>query len=486
MANNGSHPEQSEFRQGAPPHTPHLALIPTLLWAVILAGCIGFIVWLHWTTPRVMRVPDPEEALTRTVQHMLDLEEALRQAPRWEQWIYDAMTGRTDELDVAIRWYRELAVFSPDPYVDVHLAILEAETGALDRVSGRLASWADRPPLQPFARILMAAYLRSHTSDPMLLELQAQWAEMLPAGWFYDQVAMHLARHASNKALWHATRQAMLARGDRLLWWHRLLAGTELGVLGLGFWALIRLVKRRVRASRAWQVGEAPLPPPWRGGTGVAVLIRGGAIGSLFAIGVMATGMQEVFVRVLAIPLINLPVLVLAVRYLTMPSGLSMSRAMGLLPSDLRALVSVMLLIVAAGVVGDLVIGLGAGWIEESAHWTEWYDPDLVGGSWPVVGITIVEYVVLAPVFEELVFRGLIYATLRRVFGLGGAAGVSAGIFALAHGYSLLGFASVLWSGLLWAWSYEKTGSLWPGILAHALNNLFVCLGMMAMLRMVT
>jgi membrane protease YdiL (CAAX protease family) len=36
---------------------------------------------------------------------------------------------------------------------------------------------------------------------------------------------------------------------------------------------------------------------------------------------------------------------------------------------------------------------------------------------------------------------------------------------------------------VLWAWIYEKTGSLLPGILAHAINNLLVCLAVMALLR---
>ena len=37
--------------------------------------------------------------------------------------------------------------------------------------------------------------------------------------------------------------------------------------------------------------------------------------------------------------------------------------------------------------------------------------------------------------------------------------------------------------GVLWAWIYEKTGSILPGILAHAINNLLVCLAVMALLR---
>jgi hypothetical protein len=63
------------------------------------------------------------------------------------------------------------------------------------------------------------------------------------------------------------------------------------------------------------------------------------------------------------------------------------------------------------------------------------------------------------------------------------AAFISAGLFALAHGYGLIGCVSVLWSGFLWAWIYEKTGSLIPGMIAHALNNLLVCLTVMALLR---
>ena len=58
---------------------------------------------------------------------------------------------------------------------------------------------------------------------------------------------------------------------------------------------------------------------------------------------------------------------------------------------------------------------------------------------------------VFAPIFEELAFRGILYAILRRRLNPLPAALISAGIFALAHGYGLIGFISVLWSGVLWA-----------------------------------
>ena len=58
-----------------------------------------------------------------------------------------------------------------------------------------------------------------------------------------------------------------------------------------------------------------------------------------------------------------------------------------------------------------------------------------------------------------------------------------AGVFALAHGYGLSGFATVFASGVLWAWAYERTGSLLPGMAAHALNNLGVATALALLLR---
>ena len=60
---------------------------------------------------------------------------------------------------------------------------------------------------------------------------------------------------------------------------------------------------------------------------------------------------------------------------------------------------------------------------------------------------------------------------------------LSAAIFALAHGYGVLGFASVFWSACLWAWAYEKTGSLWPCIASHAVDNLAASLSVLLVLR---
>jgi membrane protease YdiL (CAAX protease family) len=91
--------------------------------------------------------------------------------------------------------------------------------------------------------------------------------------------------------------------------------------------------------------------------------------------------------------------------------------------------------------------------------------------------------VLLAPVFEELIFRGLLYGSLRASLSWPLAAIGSALVFGLAHGYGPTGFLSVLLSGLLWAWVYERTGSLLPCIVAHVVNNALVALTLLLVLR---
>jgi membrane protease YdiL (CAAX protease family) len=228
------------------------------------------------------------------------------------------------------------------------------------------------------------------------------------------------------------------------------------------------------------------VPPPWPGGIGAAVLLRGGALGAVISVGFLSfPPVEHASLRALAIPLANLPLLALAYTHLLKPAGLDFWNGFGLrIASGQRwRLVGIVLVVVAAGLWGEWIMGRVAEGLSLTNHWTEWFDPDLVWASGPTLAISLLEYVVFAPLFEELAFRGLLYALLRRRLRFMPAALLSASLFALAHGYGVIGCVSVLWSGFLWAWIYEKTGSLVPGIIAHALNNLLVCLAVMALLR---
>lgn len=80
--------------------------------------------------------------------------------------------------------------------------------------------------------------------------------------------------------------------------------------------------------------------------------------------------------------------------------------------------------------------------------------------------------VILAPVFEELLFRKDIFSLLKMRFSLSWTVGLSALLFAAIHGYSVEGFVSCFVAGGLFAILMARTGKLLPCIIAHVLCNL--------------
>jgi hypothetical protein len=80
---------------------------------------------------------------------------------------------------------------------------------------------------------------------------------------------------------------------------------------------------------------------------------------------------------------------------------------------------------------------------------------------------------VLAPIVEELAFRGLLYRWLRERLGIWIAAFGSAIGFSVLHGIpGLIPAIAVL--GLVLAWIYEITGTLWAPIIVHGIYNAIV------------
>jgi uncharacterized protein len=79
--------------------------------------------------------------------------------------------------------------------------------------------------------------------------------------------------------------------------------------------------------------------------------------------------------------------------------------------------------------------------------------------------------VLAAPVAEETFFRGFLFGGLTKRLGIFGAALASGFLFSLAHAQptTLIPFTFV---GMLLAWSYVYTGSIWTNIGAHLVFNL--------------
>lgn len=77
--------------------------------------------------------------------------------------------------------------------------------------------------------------------------------------------------------------------------------------------------------------------------------------------------------------------------------------------------------------------------------------------------------VLAAPVFEEFIFRGLLFGGLRRSFGPAVAVIASAAIFAIVH--PPISMVPVFCMGVVAAWIYNRTGMLAASIAAHAIYN---------------
>ena len=84
--------------------------------------------------------------------------------------------------------------------------------------------------------------------------------------------------------------------------------------------------------------------------------------------------------------------------------------------------------------------------------------------------LALLAVAVAAPLGEEMLFRGWLFNALKRRLGLRAGLILSALLFTLPHAY-FVGFVPVLLAGLLLAWVYHVSGSLWPGIVLHATVN---------------
>lgn len=90
-----------------------------------------------------------------------------------------------------------------------------------------------------------------------------------------------------------------------------------------------------------------------------------------------------------------------------------------------------------------------------------------------IAGILIIG---AAPIAEEIFFRGFIFGGFRTRLSFPVAAVLSGAIFGLFH-YTGSGSEAVIpqlaFLGLALAWVYEETGSIYPTIALHVLNNAF-------------
>lgn len=458
-------------------------MVVTGLAALIVLAFIVLAVRLHFAGSRFDSIDDPSRALALIVERTMDLEDAMERVAGWERRLYElTVSDGRSEIDHAIMWYEEIADAEPNEVeVQGRLAILYGESDRVEDVTAFVERWRARAQ-GAWADVLEAAYLDAPPPTDAA-ELRATVDALLPAGWFRDRVALRLADRV-NDAAWRTDVVAGAQRRTApLLRRVRALTAAEAFTLLAGALALIIMVRRR-----AARVAFGLIPPPWHLAEGVIVLVRGAGAGVLVML-LLLYGAAQLhppdWLSGLGLPLMYVPLLLLARALLFAPAGVGLLNGLGWRPSagGWWALIRATALLVGLGTLADLSLGLLAEASGTPSHWTEWFDEDLAYGTPAVAAASLFGTVIAAPVLEEIVFRGLLFATLRRRLAWPVAAVISAAIFAAAHGYGAAGFGSVFISGLLWAGAYEKTGSVLPGTAAHVANNVAAAAGVLLLLR---
>jgi membrane protease YdiL (CAAX protease family) len=84
----------------------------------------------------------------------------------------------------------------------------------------------------------------------------------------------------------------------------------------------------------------------------------------------------------------------------------------------------------------------------------------------------------IVPLFEELLFRGLLLDWLKRHLPKSWAIIIAAAVFAVMHVYWVV-IPYAFLAGLFLGWIRERTGSTFNTLVVHVVNNgLFLCLGL--------
>lgn len=101
--------------------------------------------------------------------------------------------------------------------------------------------------------------------------------------------------------------------------------------------------------------------------------------------------------------------------------------------------------------------------------------PDELGADDSTVALLAVAFLVtvLAPISEEMFFRGFFFPSLRNSWGLWPAAGFTGLVFGAIHGGSsdIAFLLPLAFLGFVLCMLYQRTGSLYPCIALHCVNN---------------
>ncbi len=220
---------------------------------------------------------------------------------------------------------------------------------------------------------------------------------------------------------------------------------------------------------------------PWRGGQvtlGIVLVLLSliPVTGISFGIGALAGSYDEATIVWVSIHLMALSILAVVWRLGFSRSGVARP---SVAPWRLLGLKALEYPVVKAGLMALGALGASLLFTVVYAAVVDLFSSDVLSPpeidadiAFPgaAVFFTFQAIAVVTPLTEEVFFRGFVFSGLIPRFGLTKAMVLSAVVFSAFHVTPGV-LVPIFVTGLILAWLYHKTGSLWPCVLAHAGQN---------------
>jgi len=420
------------------------------------------------------------ESAGRMMDRHMEFYAGYEQVGPLQRYLFSFLFGERADVEAdAIQTYREVLQFFRDhpqqatPWsvlnTQARLLVTLGETGRIEALKQMLAGLEDQPEQEMVADAIRYAYLGEGEDLPGVM----YGARMLPLGWAADRLWSRIAQRRGDATVEALVEKRLLENGAHLRLQVLQLALVVALVIATGLSLLWR--QRLFALLPAWPGGA--LQSPWPAAQGYAVAVRSAVVGlaivlllQLWATQFFRPGLLASWATLFA----SLPMLWWMRRRLLLPHGQGFVGAFGLslAGAHWRRLASITLGFLALDWLGMMLISWGAWHLGITGHWAEGVDERLIFGPSSTLWLGLINLVLFTPMLEELGFRGLIYTSMRSRLRPAWAIPLNALLFSSLHLYSLPGFLTVFWSGLILAWVYERYRSLLPGMFIHAAGNL--------------
>ncbi len=408
----------------------------------LLAFLLGIWVWDHYFGREAGWPPGTEQVALLKIDRDLRLAEAMENDPAWLRWLAGADSPEPTARQAQESLERLARDGALGPAGVEAFAVLEAEA-------------LDRPAIGTVSQFLQGSV---HTALPEI------GADLARGGGSWWQARLLAEWGGDGSAAGGDWRAGYLNSLDRLRT-RAIAAGSSIWLIGLaGLAFLPGAVKRLREALRDRPRGYSGAWPP---ALGLIVFMAATLawIGFSLALDLGLAAVPEIppaLVILLDAAARLLPALI-AVGLLFRRPGHA-SRVLGLgggiFPGTLLGVFSLLLVIDQ---------GLRRIFHDSAADPTGGLSL-MEAGMWGLV-FAVISACIVAPVAEEILYRGVLFRSLANKLGVVASAVLSSGIFAMLHFYNSYGLASVAVFGFSCAIFYAATRSLLAVILLHALYN---------------